>query len=275
MTVEEMNGTIRLLHKGGVTDDRPQDWRPVVLLNCTNQLVMHILNARLRSIVEKAGILEPGQSGGRQGRSTDINLAKLEWVTREALTQGERVYRVDVDFTNAFNAMSQAALWAVMRAYGIPVDLPVSLYEHSTVRMAPNDPQCATITFDTGVAQGSALSPLLFLVFMNALLGLITDRGQKLRISHGLKCGVQLRKKGATQETEQESVGQFNLIGFVDDLSLFAQTLGGAQALLEAIQEFELWSGLKVNRKKTCAMVVERQGTGQRQVDETLVYMGR
>jgi hypothetical protein len=171
----------------------------VVLLNCTNQLVMHILNARLRSIVEKAGILEPGQSGGRQGRSTDINLTKLEWVTREALTQGKRVYRVDVDFTNAFNAMSQAALWAVMRAYGIPdVDLLMSLYEHSTVRMAPNDPQCATITFDTGVAQGSALSPLLFLIFMNALLGLITDRGQKLRISHGLKCGVQLRRKEAT-----------------------------------------------------------------------------
>jgi len=120
MTVEEMNGTIRLLHKGGVTDDRPQDWRPVVLLNCTNQLVMHILNARLRSIVERAGILEPGQSGGRQGRSTEINLTKLEWVTREALTQGKRVYRVDVDFTNAFNAMSQAALWAVIRAYGIP-----------------------------------------------------------------------------------------------------------------------------------------------------------
>ena len=59
----------------------------------------------------------------------------------------------------------------------------------------------------------------------------------------------------------------------MDDLSLFAQTLGGAQALLEAIQEFELCSGLKVNRKKTCAMVVERQATGQRQIDETLVYM--
>ncbi len=277
MTVEEMNGTIRLLHKGGVTDDKPQDWRPVVLLNCTNQLVMHILNARLRTIVEKAGILEPGQSGGRQGRSTDINLTKLEWVTREALTQNQRVYRVDVDFTNAFNAMSQAALWAVMRAYGIPdVDLLMSLYEHSTVRMAPNDPQCATITFDTGVAQGSALSPLLFLIFMNALLGLITDRGQKLRISHGLKCEVQLRKKRATQDMKhEESVGQFNLIGFVDDLSLFAQTLGGAQALLEAIQEFELWSGLKVNRKKTCAMVVERQSTIPHQVDGTLVYMGQ
>jgi hypothetical protein len=142
--------------------------------------------------------------------------------------------------------------------------------------MATNDPQCATITFDRGVAQGSVLSPLLFLIFMNALLGLLTDRGQKLRISHGLKCGVQLRRKEATPAAEQvERVGQFNLIGFVDDLSLFAQALGGAQALLEAIREFELWSGLKVNRKKTCAMVVELTGKSQCQMDETLVYMGQ
>ena len=119
------------------------NWRPMVLLNCTNQVVMHILNELLRSIVEKAGILEPGQSGGRQGRSTDINLTKLEWVTREALAQGKRVYRVDVDFTNAFNAMLQVALWAVMHVYCIPdVDLLMSLYEQSTVRMGPNDLQC-------------------------------------------------------------------------------------------------------------------------------------
>ncbi len=67
-------------------------------------------------------------------------------------------------------------------------------------------------------------------------------------------------QEGTTQDTGQaEQVGQFNLIGFVDDLSLFTQTLGGAQALLEAIQEFELWSGLKVNRKKTYAMVIEHK----------------
>ena len=62
-----------------------------------------------------------------------------------------------------------------MRAYGIPdVDLLESLYEHSTVRMVPNDQQCATITFDTGVAQGSALSSLPFLIFMNVMLSLFT-----------------------------------------------------------------------------------------------------
>ena len=131
----------------------------MVLLNYTNQLVMHMLSVRLRTIVGKAGILEPGQSGGSQSRSTDINLTRLEWITRGALTQGKRVYRVDVDFINAFNSMSQAALWKVIRSYGIPaIDLLESLYEHSTFRMTPNDQQRATITFDTEVAQGSALS---------------------------------------------------------------------------------------------------------------------
>jgi hypothetical protein len=34
----------------------------------------------------------------------------------------------------AFSAMSQAAIWKIMRAYGIPdVDLLESLYAHSTV----------------------------------------------------------------------------------------------------------------------------------------------
>ena len=81
------------------------------------------------------------------------------------------MYRVDVDFTYAFNAMSQATLLSVMLVYRIPEDLLMSLYEHSTVRMAPNDPQCATITIDTGVTQGSALSPLLFLIFITPCYG--------------------------------------------------------------------------------------------------------
>ena len=53
-------------------------------------------------------------------------------------------------------------------------------------------------------------------------------------------------------------MGQFNSIGFVDDLSLFAQSRAGAQALLDKIQMFEEWSGLRVNQKKTSAMIISR-----------------
>ena len=64
-----------------------------------------------------------------------------------------RVYTVDIDFKNVFNAMSQAALWWVMRMFKIAdVDLLEYIYIGATVRLAPNDEESATITFNTGVA---------------------------------------------------------------------------------------------------------------------------
>jgi hypothetical protein len=75
----------------------------------------------LKTIVEPANILEPGQGGGRQGRCIGINMQKVHFIQQEAQRQGKRVYRVDIDFENAFNAMSQAALWQVMRMFKIPL----------------------------------------------------------------------------------------------------------------------------------------------------------
>ena len=37
-------------------------------------------------------------------------MQKVHFIQQEAWRQGKRVYRVDIDFKNAFNAMSQAAL---------------------------------------------------------------------------------------------------------------------------------------------------------------------
>ena len=63
----------------------------------------------------------------------------MHFVTHEAHRQGKRVYRVDIDFRNAFNTMSQAALWHVMNMFQIPdVDLLEQIYDSATVRLAPN-----------------------------------------------------------------------------------------------------------------------------------------
>ena len=82
--------------------------------------------------------------------------------------------------------MSQAALWQVMRMFKIPdVDTLEQIYEGATVRLVPNDEESATITFNTGVAQGSFTSPQLF----NILLRMLTVTGQNEDISHGLQIG--------------------------------------------------------------------------------------
>lgn len=51
----------------------------------------------------------------------------------------------------------------MMEFFKIPeVDLLEEIFDAATLRLALNDAESATITFDTGVAQGNITSPQLF-----------------------------------------------------------------------------------------------------------------
>jgi len=67
------------------------------------------------------------------------------------------------------------------------VDLLEQIYDSTTVCLAPNKAESATIMFDTGVAQGSITSPQLFHFFINALLRTLMATGQNQGISHGFQ----------------------------------------------------------------------------------------
>jgi hypothetical protein len=68
---------------------------------------------------------------------------------------------------------------------------------------------------------------------------------------------VQWHKREVNWTTDHEQrVGQFNLIGFETTFRSSHNLEGGAQALLNAIQEFEIWCGLKV-----CVFITARPST--------------
>ena len=100
-----MTGKLALLHKGGPKSDMASQWRPVVLLNCTNQIIAYIVNERHTEMVENAHILSQAQGGFRQNESTDINGCKLYGITNEAQRLKKRFLRVDIDFKSEFNIM--------------------------------------------------------------------------------------------------------------------------------------------------------------------------
>ncbi len=203
LTDEDLRCAIRLLQKGGETSDKPSDWRLIGLLNVGTQLVHHVINYRLTTITEVENLIVPVQDGTRAGRGVDLNQLKLDWITSEAKRLKQRIIRIDIDFKNAFNSMSQSTLWEVMRAYNIPdVDLLEAMYGRTTACMDPEDPKCAIITFLTGVIQGGASSPRIFTVFINALLEHLTNTGKALGISHGI-----------------EETDQFNHVAFMDDVT--------------------------------------------------------
>jgi hypothetical protein len=58
---------------------------------------------------------------------------------------------------------------------------------------------------------------------------------------------------------------------FADDMTLLAQDSEGMQTLLNAIQEFEEWSGIPVNTMKTKQMTVD-DIEANRTIIEELTY---
>jgi hypothetical protein len=227
----------------GQAEGLETDWSP----QCGTQLVHHVINYRLTFITEGENLIVPGQHGGRAGRGVALNQLKLDWITSEAKRLKQRMIRIDIDFKNAFNSMSQSALWEVMRAYNIPdVDLLEAIYGRTTACMDPEDPKCAIITFLTGVIQGGASSPRIFTVFIDALLEHLTHTGKALGISHGI-----------------EETDQFNHVAFMDDVTVVAQDDLGSQILMDAVQEFEIWSNTKLNMVKTVVMSING-GSGKK-----------
>jgi len=99
--------------------------------------------------------------------------------------------------------------------------------------------ESTAITFNTGIAQGSIMSPQLFKISINALLR--TVRGQIENIGHGQQIGKDLKENNLRQENSD----RFNKTGFIDNFSIFADTPEGMQKLLNFVPLEEFTAGVE------------------------------
>jgi len=75
---------------------------------------------------------------------------------------------------------------------------------------------------------------------------MLTATGQNQGISHGLQIGK--HQDDSIQDADHGY--QFNNIVFIDDISIFAETLERMQTLLDVVQEFTTLCGMEINVTK-------------------------
>jgi len=206
-------------------------YRPIALLKTMYQLIMIIITSRLRQLSENYAVMEGSQYGFRGHRGVQMMVQRAHWVQQQAMKESGTLIRVDLDFKNAFNSAGHSCLWVILRGLGVPdVDFLEDLYSNSWMKIQIGAGCSAPIQLDTGTVQGSVLSPLLFDLFLNALLRLL----DATRITHGIK-----------------RTPQWNHAAFADDLSIYVCTVRDANKMLDVIHEFEFWSGLRISIPKS------------------------
>lgn len=170
--------TTVVLRKPGKDDyTAPKSYRPIALLNTIGKVMDAILARRLSYLVESQGGLPDTHMGGRKQRSTEHALhAIVERIYAAWNTgQGQVASLLLLDVSGAFDNVSHRRLLHNLRSRKVDEKLVrwiASFLSNRRTRIVMDGHASKEYPVETGIPQGSPLSPILY-IFYNA--GLIEE----------------------------------------------------------------------------------------------------
>ncbi|KAJ6655574.1 hypothetical protein lerEdw1_005045 [Lerista edwardsae] len=229
------SGLLHFLFKGG-DPTLVQNWRPIAVTNVDYRLLARVLNARLAAVASR--LVAEGQSNAVPGRRMGATLALMHEVFLAAAGGRWRGLLIQLDQSKAFDRVNRDYLWAVLRERGVPeafVHLLQGLYERATAVPVVQGWRGAPVPLASGLQQGCPLSPLLYVLALEPLLGAIRADG---RIT-----GILARGSGRRLKAVAHADNAYVLLRHGE---------GELCALREILAEYGAVSGAAVNACKSC-----------------------
>jgi hypothetical protein len=154
----------------------PSSYRPIALENTIAKVIEKIIAGKIMTEAEKRGLIPWNQMGARKHRSTLSALELLSGSIQTAWKAKKAVVSVlGLDLAGAFDNVSHERLLWVLRKMGFPewiVQMVRSFLSTRRTRIAFSDYTSKWFNTETGIPQGSTLSPALFIIFIADLLQL-------------------------------------------------------------------------------------------------------
>lgn len=199
---------LALLPKSGNIKD-PNRWRALCLMQVAAKLVTSIMADRLQTMLLKDRGLET-----QQGFTSKRGCADGIWNFKMALSKrrefGKETYASLIDLVKAFDTVDRDTLWTVFARYGVPrrmIERIKLLYDGSTVEMGVEGVK-VTFSSTAGVKQGDGLSPILFLIIVQAAFdSMVWPDGCDPIFFKTCLDGVVASRKTSAHETMVTSVG--------------------------------------------------------------------
>ena len=164
--------TLRMLLKPDKLPSLTTSYRPISLISSIMKLFKRVIEQRLRSHLEHIGFINKHQSGFRRAKSTDDHLFRLSQSIMESFNRGEHVIAAFLDVEKAFDNVWHNGLRYKIFQLDLPTKMTHWLSDFLVGRLIQvnvNNFFSNQINPKADVPQGSVLSPLLFLIYVNDL----------------------------------------------------------------------------------------------------------
>ena len=189
---------LRLLNGSWIAGYLPQTWRtalivpipkagkkpgidshrPISLTSCVGKVLERMIAARLQHLAEGRGLLAQEQAGFRRRRCCEDQVLRLSQSVSDGFQRvpSQRTLLAMLDYSKAFDTVWREALLEKLMEAGIPRRYVVwvsGFLRNRLGRVVFDGEKSRRKVFRQGLPQGSVLSPLLFLFFINSVVEVV------------------------------------------------------------------------------------------------------
>ena len=220
-----------------------KQFRPISLCNVTYKIISKIIASRLKLLLPK--VVSPWKGAFVPGRVIQDNSIIAHEVIN-AMKKSKSKHRfmaLKMDMEKAYDRMEWSYLLKVMKCLGFNdkwIALVRECISTSSFSMMVNGSPHGMFFPSRGLRQDNSLSPFLFVLGSEVLSGILikAEAGGKFK-------GFQLA----------QACPRISHLLFADDLIIFSRDLEeDAKAIKDCLDQYQLWSGQKVNWQKSTVM---------------------
>ena len=159
------------IYKSG-DKQNPSNYRPISILPTISKILEKAIHKQLSAFLDDNDLLSTSQFGFRLNSNTVLATAQFTDKVLQSMDAGELTGTVFIDLAKAFDTVNHVILLRKLHLLGADDHacewFKSFLSERSQVTVY-NNAQSETAKISIGVAQGSILGPLLFVIYVNDL----------------------------------------------------------------------------------------------------------